>query len=220
MVEVDTPGASSGAEELFAGPGEMRARRRADSLDDGPESVAAVVHPDDVGPMFDAIHRASNEERQAFFLKLSDVLRPLSDPAKIKLTATQLLGEHLGVNRVFYADAEGGQWLVTKGYEVGVDPLPDHPFTMSDYGNWIIDGFKAGRKLVVDDMNADSRFAEDERANHLALQIGAEVALPLVKSGELAAMLVMHCVSPREWSEREMILLEETVERTWAARFL
>jgi hypothetical protein len=28
-------------------------------------------------------------------------------------------------NRVFYADAEDGHWLVAKGYESGVDPLPD-----------------------------------------------------------------------------------------------
>ena len=49
------------------------------------------------------------------------------------------------------------------------------------------------------------------------LRIGAAVALPLVKGGELVAMLVAHNASPREWSEREVGMLEEAAERTWAA---
>lgn len=112
-----------------------------------------------------------SEERQAFLLKLSDALRPLADPARIKAVATKLLGE-----QSYYADAEDGRWLVTKGYERDIELLPEQPFEMVDYGTWIIDKFRAGERLVVNDMTTDARFDRSQRAAHLALQIGAEIA--------------------------------------------
>lgn len=64
------------------------------------------------------------EERQAFLLTLTDALRSLADPTKIKAAATKLLGEQLRVNRAFYADADNDRWLVTQGYERDITPLP------------------------------------------------------------------------------------------------
>jgi PAS domain S-box-containing protein len=158
-----------------------------------------------------------SEQRQAFLLNLSDVLRPLADPVEIKSAATRLLGEKLGVNRAFYAVAEDGHWLVTKGYEQGVEPLPDVAFPMAKYGQWIIDGFCARRPLIVHDMAKDGRFQPAELAAHQALQIASEVAVPLVKEGALLAMLVVHSAQPRPWNEQDLALIEETAERTWAA---
>jgi len=157
------------------------------------------------------------ERRQAFLLKLSDALRPLAGPAQIKAAAARLLGEQLKVNRAFYADADGTWWLVAKGYEHAIEPLPDAPFAMSDYGDWIIEDFRADRPLVVEDMAADPRFSAAERAANLALSIAAVVALPLVKNGELVAMLTVQNARPRPWSPAELALIGETAERTWAA---
>lgn len=54
----------------------------------------------------------ASEERQTFLLKLSDALRPLADPDEVKAAAARVLGEHLRVNRAFYAEVEGttGWW--------------------------------------------------------------------------------------------------------------
>lgn len=158
-----------------------------------------------------------NEQRQAFLLQLSDALRPVANSAEIKAVATRMLGAHLNVNRAFYADANRGFWNVTKGFERDVIPLPDQPFRMAEYGDWIVDGFRAGERLVVDDLRRDARFSPDERDAHLALQIGAELAVPLVKDGQLVAMFVLHSVEPRRWSAWDIALLEETAERTWNA---
>lgn len=171
----------------------------------------------------EAAMRRSDEQRvllldaQAFLLALSDALRPLAEPAEIKAVATRLLGERLGVNRAFYADAGNDQWLVTRGFERDIAALPEQPFGMADYGGWIIEEFKAGKALVVDDMGVDARFSAAERQAHLALQIRAEIALPLVKKGRLEAMLVVHAAEPRAWSAAEIALLEEAAKRTWAA---
>jgi PAS domain S-box-containing protein len=158
-----------------------------------------------------------NDARQSFLLRLSDVVRSVADPVRIKHLATTLIGEQLKVHRAFYADAADGYWLVSKGFEQGTDPLPDQPFSMSQYGDWIIEAFKAGKSLVVDDLAADPRFDAAERDAHLALQIRAEIALPLVKNGDLVAMLVVHSAVPRAWTNREVELLEQTAERTWSA---
>jgi GAF domain-containing protein len=158
-----------------------------------------------------------NAKRQAFLLTLSDALRPLSDPAEIKGAASRLLGEELAVNRVFYADADRDRWLVAMGYERGIPPLPEMPFLMADYGPWIIDDFHAGRRLVVHEVHTDARFQASERAALEALQIGGAAAVPLVKSGMLVATLALHTVAPREWTEWELSLIEETAERTWAS---
>ena len=159
----------------------------------------------------------ASEERQAFLLKLTDALRPLDAATEIKAMATRLLGEQLGVNRTFYADAENGNWLVTKGYEQGVELLPETPFPMTKYGQWIIDDFRNGRRLVVNDMAPTLGSTRLERSAHQILQIGAEAAVPLVKNGKLVAMLVVHVVTPRDWTETELALVDETAERTWAA---
>jgi chemotaxis methyl-accepting protein methylase/GAF domain-containing protein len=161
--------------------------------------------------------RKRNEQRQAFLIHLNDALRPLADPGEIKVLAARLLGEHLGVNRAFYADAENGHWLVAKGYVQGVKPLPDIRFPMVDYGQWIIDDFRAGRPLVVRDLRTDERFQPSERAANDALQIIGAASVPLVKDGTLVAMLCLNTASPRDWSRQELALLQETADRTWAA---
>jgi PAS domain S-box-containing protein len=158
-----------------------------------------------------------SELRQAFFLKLSDTLRPLSDTTEIKVAACQLLGKQFGVNRVFYADAVNEHWVVTKGYEERIEPLPDGPFPMAVYGEWIIRDFRAGRRLIVRNMETDSRFTEAERAAQQALQINGALAVPLVKNGALVAMLALHDRAPRDWTQSEITLVEETAERTWEA---
>ncbi|MBI0539514.1 PAS domain S-box protein [Roseomonas sp. KE2513] len=158
-----------------------------------------------------------SEERQAFLLQLSDKLRPLADPAEIKAAAANLLGEQLAVNRAFYAEADGSWWLVAAGYENAIVALPDGPFAMSEYGDWIIEDFRAGDRLVVDDMTADPRFGTAEREANLALGIVSVVALPLVKNGQLVAMLTVQRSQPHRWSPVELLLVGETAERTWSA---
>lgn len=172
----------------------------------------------DVSPRKEMEERLrESQERHTFLLKFSDALRALSEPARIKIAATRLIGEKLAVNRAFYADAENDHWIVTRGHERGIAPLPDRPFPMAAYGDWIIDGFKVGQALIVNDMENDHRFDEPTRVAHLDLDIRAEIALPLVRDGQLVSMVVAHAAVPRAWSEQDLSLLEEAAQRTWAA---
>lgn len=185
-------------------------------LDDTGRFVAIVFNDISDRKRAEATLRES-EERQAFLLRLSDALRPLADPSEIKAVAAQLLGEQLGANRVFYADADHEHWLVAKGYEDRIDPLPDLPFPMATYGQWIIDELRAGRRLMVRDLDTDARFTQAERRAQQVLQIKSALAVPLVKKGRLVAMLALHDRAPRDWTQQEVALVDETAQRTWAA---
>src|SRR5262249_37494550 len=69
----------------------------------------------------EALHES--EEREAFLLRLADTLRPLSDPLAIQEVAARLLGEHLHVNRVGYADVEGTDYIMRLSHVNGVAPI-------------------------------------------------------------------------------------------------
>ncbi|MEO2089035.1 MAG: PAS domain S-box protein, partial [Gemmataceae bacterium] len=159
----------------------------------------------------------ASEERQTFLLKLSDALRPLDGPEEIKTAAARVLGEHLRVNRALYAEVEGDNWIVTRGYEQGVASLPDGPYPAATYGHWVMRTYRDGRRIVFRDTRTDPRFATAERDAHAAVGILAAVGVPLVKGGRLVAILAVHTAGPRDWTGAEIGLVEEVAERTWAA---
>jgi PAS domain S-box-containing protein len=161
--------------------------------------------------------RRQAEERQAFLLKLSDALRPLADPRDVKAVASRVLGEQLRVNRAFYAEIEGDDWLVVKGFEQGVAPLPDGRYSAGTFGPWIMAAYRAGERFVFRDVNTDPRFTPAQRDAHAAAAILGAVGVPLVKDGRLVAILAVHTAAPRGWTDAEIALVEETAERTWAA---
>jgi len=49
-----------------------------------------------------------------------------------------------------------------------------------------------------------------------AIGIKAIVTAPLVKDGRLAAMMAVHQAEPRDWSDAEIAIVGEVVERCWA----
>ncbi|MCO6050380.1 GAF domain-containing protein [Mesorhizobium sp. RP14(2022)] len=161
-----------------------------------------------------------SEERQAFLLKLSDALRPLAGPAEIQAAAGRVLGEQLRVNRAFYVEDEDSKWeavnVVTLFEHDVAQPLAGtHP--AESLGRWIIDEFRAGRRLVVRDVRADDRYEPAQRVINEALNVIGSVGVPLIKRGELVAVLVVQTAAPRDWMEHELKLIEEAAERIWAA---
>lgn len=158
-----------------------------------------------------------SEARQSYLLQLSDAIRPLGDPAQVKAAASRVLGERLRANRVFYAEIKGDDWIVTKGYERGGVPLADGPYAAQTYGRWIMQTYRDGGRIVFRDTRSDPRFSPEESAAHAAIGIIGAIGVPLIKKGELVAILAIHTADPRNWTDGEIALVEETAERTWAA---
>jgi PAS domain S-box-containing protein len=159
-----------------------------------------------------------SEQHQAFLLQLSDRLRPLSDPADIQYQAACALGQYLGASRVGYAEDQGdnAHIVVTRNYTNGVAGIEGR-YHYDDYGPELLRAFKEGRTVVRPDVAHDPTLSAEEKQAHAALQLGATVNVPLLKDGQLLAVLFLHYPTARAWTDSELALLEETAERTWAA---
>ncbi|MEZ0539006.1 PAS domain S-box protein [Fibrella arboris] len=159
-----------------------------------------------------------SREQQAFLLRLTDQLRPLTDPASIQYQAVCVLGEYVGANRVGYAEDQndGQHVVVTQNYTNGV-PGIEGRYQYNDYGAALMTELQAGRQVVRPDIANDSSLTEAEKEAHALLQLGATVNLPLMKAGRMAGILFLHYNGPHDFSEQELALLNETAERTWEA---
>jgi PAS domain S-box-containing protein len=156
-----------------------------------------------------------SEERQAFLLRVSDALRPLSDPLDVQEVASRLLGEYLGVNRVGYAEVVGRDYVIRREYARGVAPLGLGP--RGSFGAALTDAYRRGETVVVNDVDTDPRFTESERVSLHAREIAAYVGVMLVKDGQLVAAFGANHATPRAWTPTEIALIGEVAERTWDA---
>jgi GAF domain-containing protein len=157
----------------------------------------------------------ASERRQGFLLTLNDALEALTTPADIMAVAARHIGERLGVNRAFYAEIVGDDWLVGAGFEHDVAPLPPGRYAAAEYGRWTMDTLLAGAVVAVDDARSDARLSPAERAGLAGIEVRAVLGVPLVRDGEVVAVLSTHSRTPHDWTEDEITLVQETAARTW-----
>lgn len=166
----------------------------------------------------DITERKYREELQSYLLKLSDVLRPLSDPLEIQHAASHVLGEHLQVDSSFYASVgeNNKHWVKAENYvQVGTTPLEG---TASfDVLEWAREDLNLGKALFIADTQNDQHLSLQVRAAMLQANVLAVLVIPLLKEEEFVAAFVLHQSSPRQWKHVEIQLAQETAQRTWAA---
>lgn len=160
-----------------------------------------------------------SEERQAFLLKLSDDLRPLSDPSEIQAGAMRVLGQHLGALRAQYyeVEADDEQVRLGGGYAEHQEEMVTDRILIDDFGLYVKADFRQGSTVVVSNTATDPRVSEKDARSYEVYGMGAYVAVPLVKAGRFIVCIGVHNASPRDWTSLEVSLIEETAERTWAA---
>ncbi|WP_292785727.1 PAS domain S-box protein [Nostoc sp. NMS9] len=155
-------------------------------------------------------------EFNAFRVSLTDALRPLADPVEIQATASRVLGEYLGANRVVYFEVRGADYVVERDYVNGAEALAGN-YPVDSFGPKLLAAYRTGRAVSASDVEADPNLSPDQRAAYAAIQIGAYIGIPLVKRGEFVAGLAVHTSGSRAWTPDEIFLAEEVAERTWAA---
>src|SRR5262249_50759875 len=152
------------------------------------------------------------ERDQAFLLKLSDELRPLTDAIAVQHTASRILGEHLEVSRAFYFATE----LQREGivYTVASDFYrhPEMPSLIGrhsgvTFGTGLLDKVTRGETLVVSDLNELDGLSAPERQAYLAINVQAFIVVPLVKDGEYVAGFAVLDSQPRRWRADEVALV-------------
>ncbi len=160
---------------------------------------------------------AAAAARDEYRIHLADTIRGLPDPEDVKREAARLLGERLGVNRAYFAEVRGDDWVVAKGFESGVEHMPDGAYSAEEFGHWIMDTYRRGERFVLRDTRSDPRLSPAERDAHVSANILSAVGVPLLKGGGLVAVLALNSTVARDWSDDELALLDETAERTWEA---
>jgi PAS domain S-box-containing protein len=155
----------------------------------------------------------------AYLVKLADALRPLADPVEIQATACRVLAEHLGTERASYAevDSERQEFVVSRDYHAPGLPSIAGRYPVETFGAAFNASPSPGRAFAVTDVLADPSRGTAELAGYAALGVRAFAAVPLMKDGRLVASFGVHQSVPRVWTPDELVLLEETAERTWAA---
>ncbi|WP_445300559.1 PAS domain-containing protein [Microcoleus sp. BROC3] len=157
-----------------------------------------------------------NAEFNAFRVSLADALRPLADPVEIQATASRVLGEYLGANRVAYFEVRDADYVVERDYVNGAEPLAGG-YSVDSFGPKLLAAYRTGRAVSASDVEADPNLSPDRRSAYAAIQIGAYIGIPLIKEGEFVAGLAVHTSEPRTWTPDEVSLAEEVADRTWAA---
>jgi PAS domain S-box-containing protein len=161
----------------------------------------------------------ASRERKAFLLRLTDSLRALADPRAIQCAASRVLREHLRAAAVVYWDAHGADpdELVPAGADYG-DTTLHHArrYRMSDYVDGLLAELRLGRIVARADALADPALSDAQRAVFAADGVRAWAAVPLVKDGRLLGMLSVLCAERHAWRRRQLGLMLEVAERTWA----
>ena len=163
----------------------------------------------------DAVRQS--DERKSFLLQLGDRLRPLRDPLEVMDSAAAMLGEYLHVNRVSYGELfPDGRVVAGRSYANGVASLPER-LHLAKMAPAVYQSFLQNRTSVARDLYEDKSLTTEQRTGWDSVQVRAHVSVPLSKNGRLVAALGVHQAQPRQWTETEISLIEETAERTWAA---
>ena len=133
-------------------------------------------------------------------VRLDDEVRPLTDPDQIASTAARLLGDHLDATRCAYAMIEPDEdaFVVTGNHTRDATSIVGR-YTLRQFGDECRRLLRAGRPFVVHDCEADDRLTGPDRAAFAAMQVGAVLAVPLMKAGRLVAGVALHSRVPRRW---------------------
>ncbi len=167
------------------------------------------------GVCIDVTDRRLRQHQKEFLLALSDALRPLSDPVEIQAQATRTAMEYFEADRCFYSEIIDENSVIRRdasreGFQsvAGTYPLDDLPAVKA--------AVSAGVPFVVRDARNSDQLDEVFRELCLELKILSFVDVPIVKEGRTVGVFCIAQGTPRDWTQFETVLAEETADRVWA----
>jgi PAS domain S-box-containing protein len=144
-------------------------------------------------------------------------MRPLADARTIVQEATRLLGEHLAVDQVTYAElGQDGSASIWPAYVAETRGFADR-LDIGDLDAEATRAIRAGRTVVVTDVREHADLTGRQKAMYETSRSRARIAVPLSKEGVLVGVLSVHQPDPRAWRPEEIALVEETADRIWEA---
>jgi signal transduction histidine kinase/DNA-binding response OmpR family regulator len=159
-----------------------------------------------------------SERRTRFLVQLGEATRTLLEAKEIIAVFARLLREHLGADRVAYAEVEADEdHFVFAGDSCapGVPSIAGR-YPVSAFGGEALRAMRQGQAFVASDAEAEL----PEKADRLAYQrtgIRALIAAPLHKNGRFVAGMGVHMLAQRRWRSEEIELVQIATEQCWVS---
>jgi PAS domain S-box-containing protein len=161
------------------------------------------------------------ERRLSFQVELADRLRGIHGPEEAKQAAAEALGLYLGAARVGYAEVDEAEGVATVHQDwtrdSSVPSLAGQNTRIESFGEEALAFFRAGQTLAIPDIRQLPLGSADRTAAWEAAGVRALITVPLVRKGELKALLYVHEPSPRAWKRSDAAIARDVAERSWAA---
>ncbi|MGJ7523882.1 ATP-binding protein [Variovorax sp. LT1P1] len=161
--------------------------------------------------------QSDTQERLEVLNRIERATHPLVDALDVMQVTAQLLGEHLGATRCAYADVEpdNDRFNIRSDWAQPGVPSSAGVYSLDLFGSRATANLRNGRHLVVHDV--DRELGDDNGGRMFnAIGIKAIVCAGLIKGGRLVAMMAVHQSVPRQWSEEDLRMITEVVDRCWA----
>lgn len=159
------------------------------------------------------------EHTASFRLDLHHQLASDAEPRDMMRACAKLLGHHLKASRVCFGELEpnGAHLIVADEWCRPGSKSVCGRYLVANYGEVFEKAYRQGHTVTINDFDAQAaQFGYTIVDVHKALGIAAQVAVPLLKNGQLKTLMVVHSDTPRHWHPDEVALIQEVASRTWA----
>jgi PAS domain S-box-containing protein len=158
------------------------------------------------------------ERNQRFLIEWNDRIRNESSARGILAQTLAALGEHLGVERTNFAvsSIDGLSLSVRQEWREGVFSITDLEYPLSALGEKLAAQHASGQPVRVNDTADDPLFDEHNKPMFDQLGIAAVLTLPMIRAGQVVAVLSVQQSAPRRWTDSEVELVRDLADRALA----
>jgi PAS domain S-box-containing protein len=178
--------------------------------------------PNNVGGVLvicsETTHKVLTERRLAFQLALNDRLRQLESVSDIVAAGAEMLGCQMNAARVGYGeiDESGHTGTLEQDWTAPGVPSIAGRHQIDTFGPALVAELKTGRVVrIVDAFDDPLVGAHAEIYRRIGTR--SSITVPLLENERFAAVLFIHAVEPRLWSDAEVDLARVAAERIWEA---
>ncbi len=176
-------------------------------------SIAGIVNSGN-----DTTAMVLQDRHTRFLLDMSDAFRGMRDAAAVRARCLEMLGLHLGVDRVGFRQRVGDESdaplpVVEQWCAPGINPISEETGN-SAVSDEVLDDLLGGRVIRLDSRDAANDGGENEFLNKLGC--AAALAVPWLEQGETVAVLFVHSHRERLWTDLDVRTVEEVLERMMA----
>jgi two-component sensor histidine kinase/CheY-like chemotaxis protein len=167
---------------------------------------------------YETTRNVLSQRQMRFLLELGDAIRGMGDAQAARKRALEMFGRSMAADRVGLHEIAGGgargdrpvtdEWLAEGVSSIG------RSIAVSELGEEVGTLLRSGRMLIVNDVSADLK-SDAAKAIFSGSDVGAVIAVPKIRDGQLIAVLFVHSRQARVWTLFDISTAEQVLERIW-----